>query len=348
MRVVDDAAVGPYERVVYAVDEPTGLRAIVAVHSTSLGPAIGGCRFYPYASEASAAIDAMRLAEGMTMKAAAAGLDLGGGKSVIVGDPATLKSPWLLRAFAKVVNHLGGAYYTAEDVGTTVDDMETLHGFSPYVVGLREGRLGGGGDPSPFTSRGVLAAMRGAWEEETGATLEGAHVVVIGVGKVGGGLARRLVAEGVRVSVADVDHARAAALGAEIGASVLDPEGAAFVACDVLAPCALGGLLTTTNVRKLRCRMVVGAANNQLVSDAVARDLAERGIGYVPDFVANAGGLISVAEELNGWDEQRVTERVDGIGDLVREMMREGLPGETLLDTARRRATERIALARTG
>jgi leucine dehydrogenase len=348
MRVVDDAAVGPYERVVYAVDEPTGLRAIVALHSTSLGPAVGGCRFYPYASEASAAIDAMRLAEGMTMKAAAAGLDLGGGKAVIVGDPAALKTPWLLRAFAKVVSHLGGAYYTAEDVGTTVDDMETLRGFTPYVVGLREGRLGGGGDPSPFTSRGVLAAMRGAWEEETGGSLQGAHVVVIGVGKVGGGLARRLVAEGAHVSVTDVDHGRAAALGAEIGAAVLDPEGAAFTPCDVLAPCALGGLLTTASVPKLRCRMVVGAANNQLASDSVANDLADRAIAYVPDFVANAGGLISVAEELNGWDEERVTERVDGIGDLVREMVREGLAGETLLDTARRRAADRIALARTG
>ena len=143
MRVIDDAAVGPYERVVHAVDEPTGLRAIVALHSTALGPAIGGCRFFPYASEASAAIDAMRLAEGMTLKAAAAGLDLGGGKAVIVGDPARLKTPWLLRAYARVVNLLDGAYYTAEDVGTTVEDMEILHGFTPYVVGLREGRHGG-------------------------------------------------------------------------------------------------------------------------------------------------------------------------------------------------------------
>ena len=175
----------------------------------------------------------MRLAEGMTLKAAAAGLDLGGGKAVIIGDPARLKSPWLLRAFAKAVARFDGAYYTSEDVGTTVEDMELLRSYTPYVVGLREGRLGGGGDPSPFTSGGVLAAMRGAWEEETGSpSLEGVRVVVIGVGKVGGGLARRLVAEGAQVLVTDVDHARAAALGMEIGSTVLDPEGAAFVPCE--------------------------------------------------------------------------------------------------------------------
>lgn len=349
MRVIDDAAVGPYERVVHAVDEPTGLRAIIALHSTTLGPAIGGCRFYPYASEASAAIDAMRLAEGMTLKSAAAGLDLGGGKAVIVGDPSRLKTPWLLRAFAKMVGLFGGAYYTAEDVGTTVEDMEVIRGFVPYVVGLREGRLGGAGDPSPFTSRGVLAAMRGAWEEETGSpSLEGAQVVVIGVGKVGGGLARRLAAEGARVLVADVDHARATALGAEIGAAVLDPEGAAFAPCDILAPCALGGLLTPARAARLQCRWVVGAANNQLTSDRVAGDLADRGIGYVPDFIANAGGLIAVAEELNGWDAERVTERVDAIRETVRELARDALPGETLLESARRRAAERIALARAG
>jgi glutamate dehydrogenase/leucine dehydrogenase len=349
MRVIDDASVGPYERVVHAVDDPTGLRAIIALHSTALGPAIGGCRFHPYPNDASAVIDAMRLAEGMTLKAAAAGLDLGGGKAVIVGDPGRLKSPWLLRAFAKVVALFDGAYYTSEDVGTTVDDMELLRSYTPYVVGLRGGRMGGGGDPSPFTSGGVLAAMRGAWEEETGSpSLEGVRVVVIGVGKVGGGLARRLVSQGARVLVTDVDHARAAALGAEIGATVLDPEGAAFVPCDILAPCALGGLLTPAAVARLHCRWVVGAANNQLTSDSVARDLADRGIGYVPDFVANSGGLISVSEERNGWDAGRVGERVEAIGDLVREMVRDALPGETLLDVARRRAADRISLARTG
>jgi leucine dehydrogenase len=344
MRVIDDVAVGPYERVVHAVDEPTGLRAVVALHSTALGPAIGGCRFWPYPSEASAVIDAMRLAEGMTMKAAAAGLDLGGGKAVIVGDPARIKTPWLLRAFAKVVSLFEGAYYTAEDVGTSVEDMEIVREYTPYVVGLREGRLGGGGDPSPLTSRGVLAAMRGAWEEATGSrSLEAVSVVVIGVGKVGGGLARRLAAEGARLMVSDVDRARAEALAGEIGAGVLDPEGAPFAPCDILAPCALGGLLTPASVAALNCRWVVGAANNQLASDAVAQDLADRGIGYVPDFVANAGGLISVAEELRGWDAARVGRRVDAIRETVRDLVRDALPGETLLAAARRRAMERIA-----
>lgn len=346
MRIVDDVAVGPFERIVLAVDEPTQLRAVVALHSTTLGPAIGGCRFWPYADEASAVIDAMRLAEGMTMKAAAAGLELGGGKAVIIGDPATAKTPWLLRAFAKVVNHLEGRYYTAEDVGTTVADMEVLLEYSPYVVGLRQGRLGGGGDPSPFTSRGVHAAMRGAWSAETGsASLEGVRVVVLGVGKVGSGLARRLRMDGATVLVSDVDHARAVALALDIGATVLDPEGAPFVECDILAPCALGGLLTRHTARRLACRWVVGAANNQLASDAVADDLAQLGIGYVPDFVANAGGLISVSDELAGWDAERVTERVDALEGVVRDLVEDCVPGETPLVAARRRAARTIEAA---
>jgi glutamate dehydrogenase/leucine dehydrogenase len=185
MRIIDDAAIGPYERVVHAIDEACGLNAIVAIHSTVLGPAVGGTRFLPYPSPASAAIDVLRLAEGMTLKAAAAGLDVGGGKAVIVVDPAQLRCPALWRAYAEVVDVLGGAYHAAEDVGTTVADMAALRAHTPHVLGLADPDAGHDGDPSPFTARGVLAAMRAAWVEETGTrSLEGVRVVVQGVGKV--------------------------------------------------------------------------------------------------------------------------------------------------------------------
>ena len=216
MRVIDDASVGCYERVVHAVDEASGLRAIVAVHSTALGPAVGGTRFLPYRSEASATLDALRLAEAMTLKAAAAGLALGGGKAVIVGDPARLAGPALWRAYAEVIDLLGGSYYTAEDVGTSVADMLAVRRWTPYALGAV--------DPSPTTARGVLAAVRAVWEAETGADdLDGVSVVVQGAGKVGGALARLLAEAGARVSVSDVDAARAAALAAEIGAGLVPP-----------------------------------------------------------------------------------------------------------------------------
>ena len=347
MNIIDDAAVGPYERVVHAVDEASGLRAIVAVHSTALGPAVGGTRFFPYANDASAVIDVLRLAEGMTLKAAAAGLHLGGGKAVIIGEPARLRSPALWRAYAQVIDALEGSYYTAEDVGTTVADMEALRARTPYVLGLAESREGRDGDPSPFTARGVLAAIRAAWQAETGdRALEGVRVVVQGVGKVGGGLARRLAAERARVWVSDLDSARAQALASAIGAQTLAPGDALAHPCDVLAPCALGGVLNRVSVPTLRCRWVVGAANNQLSDDAVAERLRAAGIGYVPDFIVNAGGLISVSEELCGWDLERTGAAVDRIEDVVRELIESArVEGETILAASRRRALNRLAPA---
>jgi glutamate dehydrogenase/leucine dehydrogenase len=347
MRVLEDAAVGPFERVVHAVDEDSGLRAVVAVHSTAAGPAVGGTRFHPYPSSACATIDALRLAEGMTLKAAAAGLPVGGGKAVIAGDPHHLGSPALWRAYAEVIDALGGLYYTAEDVGTTVADMAALRRHTPYVLGLPDGRDGDGwdGDPSPLTARGVAAAVRAAWEAETGMEdLEGARAVVQGLGKVGGRVAGLLAAEGARLWVCDADPARAAAVAAWTGATALAPERALDHPCDVLVPCAMGGILRPETVPALGCRWVAGAANNQLSHHAVAELLAERGIGYVPDFIANAGGLIAVAEQLNGWDAGRVRERVDGIGDVVRDLVEEArASGETTLAVALRRARARVA-----
>jgi glutamate dehydrogenase/leucine dehydrogenase len=340
VRVIDDASVGCYERVVHAVDEASGLRAVVAVHSTALGPAVGGTRFLPYRSEASATLDALRLADAMTLKAAAADLALGGGKAVIVGDPARLASPALWRAYAEVIDLLGGTYYTAEDVGTSVADMLALRRWTPYALGAV--------DPSPTTARGVLAAVRAVWEAETGGdALEGMSVIVQGAGKVGGTLARLLAEEGARVGVSDIDAARAAALAAEIGASVFSPSEALSERCDVLAPCALGGVLTPASVARLRCRWVVGSANNQLCRDEVADRLAERDIGYVPDFVANAGGLISVGEELLGGNAETVAAAADRIGDVVRELIETARrEGGTLLDAAVERARERLGASR--
>ncbi len=345
MRVLEDAAVGPFERVVHAADDESGLRAVVAVHSTAPGPAVGGTRFRPYASDACATIDALRLAEGMTLKAAAAGLPVGGGKAVIVGDPARLRSPALWRAYARVIDLLDGAYYTAEDVGTTVADMAALRRHTPYVLGLPDGPVGWDGDPSPLTARGVVAAIRAAWEEEAGGEgLEGTRVVVQGVGKVGGAVAGLLAAEGARLWVSDADPRRAAAVAAWTRAAVLAPGDALAHPCDVLAPCAMGGILRPRTVPSLRCRWIVGAANNQLSDDSVAALLAEHGIGYVPDFVANAGGLIAVAEQLNGWAAERVCERVDRIGDAVRDLIQEARAnGGTTLEAALRRANARLA-----
>jgi glutamate dehydrogenase/leucine dehydrogenase len=345
VRIVDDAAVGPYERVVHAVDEPSGLRAVVAVHSTALGPAVGGTRFHPYSDGASAVIDVLRLAEGMTLKAAAAGLSLGGGKAVIVGDPARLRSPGLWRAYARVLDHVGGDYYTAEDVGTTVADMAVLRAHTPQVLGVADEGEGWDGDPSPFTARGVAAAMRAAWEADTGApTLAGALVTVQGVGKVGGALARLLAAEGARLRLSDLDEDRAGALAVELGAEAAAPSTALTAPCDILAPCAMGGVLSPVTVAGLRCRWVIGSANNQLSEDAVAGLLAERGIGYVPDFVANAGGLICVGEQLEGWEAERVAEAVDRIGETVAELIDAAeVGGDSLLAAARRRAQARLA-----
>jgi leucine dehydrogenase len=346
MRILD-AAVGPFERVIWATDDDSGLRAIAAVHDTALGPALGGTRFYPYADEASAVIDVLRLADGMTLKSAAAGLDVGGGKAVIIGDPTRPKTDALLRAYARVLDLFQGSFFTGEDVGTTVEDMERLREYTPHVLGVSE-RLGGGGDPSPFTAQGLVAAMRAAWEAETGrASLADARIVIQGVGKVGAGVAERTAAEGARVAVCDLAPGRAAALAERLGVGLVPTDVALAMPCDIMAPCAMGGVISRHTVPALGCRWIVGAANNQLTDDGVADMLADRGIGYVPDFVANAGGVISVAQERHGWDRKRVTAAVEGVGDTVRDLIEESrVEGETTLVCARRLAAERIALAR--
>ncbi|MDZ7674628.1 MAG: Glu/Leu/Phe/Val dehydrogenase dimerization domain-containing protein [Acidimicrobiales bacterium] len=339
-----------FEQVVFGHDAETGLRSIIAVHSTALGPALGGTRFWPYASEADAVTDVCRLARGMTYKHAAAGLDQGGGKAVIWGDPAADRTDDLIRAYARFVDRLRGRYLTAEDVGTTQADMDIILEETPHVTGVSP-HLGGSGDPSPATAWGVLWAIRAAAEHRWGAPdLAGRHVCVSGVGKVGTALVEHLLDDGARVSIADV---RPAAVRAVVDAhgtsrvSVVEAEHAHRVDCDVFAPCALGAVLSEQTVAELACEIIAGSANNQLATDRDDNRIAERGILYVTDYVANAGGVINIAEEQGGYDRERAWKRIEGIGTTVREILAlADRDGVTPAEAADRYAESRIAGAR--
>src|SRR5437879_3720381 len=264
MDVFERIAGDDYEQVVYCHDRPSGLRAIIAVHSTTLGPALGGTRFYPYPSEDAGVEDVLRLARGMTYKAAAAGLDLGGGKAVIFGDPARDRTEALMRAHGRFVDALGGRYITAEDVGTTQADMDLIRRETRHVTGVSRA-LGGSGDPSAATAFGVFWAMKAVMFMSSGtSSLDGTHVVVAGVGKVGTNLVRHLVEERSRVTVADVDTAAVERVQRDFDVDVVSAHEAHRVRCDIFSPCALGGVLNRDTIPGLRCWAVVGAANNQL------------------------------------------------------------------------------------
>ena len=281
--LLDLAAAHGAEQIAFSADDVTGLRAIVAIHSTVLGPGLGGTRFYPFASERDALVDVLRLAKGMAYKHAACGNDLGGAKAVIIGDPQTTRTDELIVAYAKLVDRLGGRYLTAEDVGTTQADMDLIRSVTPYVTGVSES-LGGSGDPSPATAWGVVHAMKAVAERLWGdPTLEGRHVAIAGVGKVGGALARHLAEAGCRLTLADVRGDVAAALADELGARTADPETIHRVECDILSPCALGATINEHTVGALRCAAVCGCANNQLATAADGERLAAAGVLYAPD-----------------------------------------------------------------
>ena len=338
---------GGFEEVAFGHDPDTGLRAIVAVHSTVLGPGLGGTRFWPFPDEATALVDVCRLARGMTYKHAAAGLDQGGGKAVIIGDPLTLRSDELMLAYGRFVDGLAGRYVTAEDVGTTQADMDLIRSVTPHVTGVSES-LGGSGDPSPATALGVLWAMRAVAERLWGGpSLEGRHVCISGVGKVGAALAGHLRDEGARLSVADVRGDAAAAVAATTGAAVVAPALAHAVACDIYAPCALGGALSATTIPELRCAAVVGSANNQLATEQDAQRIATQGVLYAPDYVVNAGGVINIAEEQHGYDRDRAELRIRAIHDTVLAVLDLAeAEGCTTADAADRLAERRIDEAR--
>jgi leucine dehydrogenase len=335
---------GGFEQVACCHDPHTGLRAIVAIHSTTLGPALGGTRFYPYASERDAVVDVCRLARAMSYKHAVCGNDLGGGKAVIWGDPSTQRSEALLRAYARFIDGLAGRYITAEDVGTTQDDMDLIHRETPHVTGVSTS-LGGSGDPSPATATGVLWAMKAIAERLWGtSSLAGRHVCISGVGKVGSTLAGLLDAEDAKLTVADIDDRAVAAAVENHGARSTAPEAAHMTECDLFAPCALGGLLNSRTIGELRCAAIVGSANNQLATDGDAALLARRGIAYVPDFVANAGGVINIAEEARGYDQERASRRIRSIYDTVHAIFtRAETHGITTTEAATGLAEDRIA-----
>lgn len=343
--VLEAMTSGGHELVVHGVDEPTGLRCIIAIHSTVLGPALGGTRFFPYPDEQAALGDVLRLSAGMTLKSAAAGLDLGGGKAVIIGDPDERADHELFEAYGRVVNTLGGRYITAEDVGTTVADMTVVRRTTEHVKGLPT-EMGGSGDPSPMTARGVLASMRTvAAHQWSDPSLEGLTVAVQGVGKVGAALVSQVASEGAEVLIADVDRDAVEAVSDQTGARAVAPDEILSVRCDILAPCAMGAVLNERSIPDLRCSAVVGSANNQLATRADADRLAARGVLYAPDFVVNAGGIVNIAVEvdLGRYSSEVAEERVDRIGDRLSEILdRARTNGITPLDAAERLAAERL------
>lgn len=309
-----------HEQIVFNYDKVSGLKCIIAIHDTTLGPALGGLRMWPYKSEEEALFDVLRLSRGMTYKNAAMGLNLGGGKAVIIGDPRKDKSEELFRAFGRFVESLGGRYITAEDVGTSTDDMEIISRETSYVAG----RASTSGNPSPMTAFGVFKAMMASAKEVFGTdSLEGLTVAVQGVGSVGFNLVQRLIEAGARVYVSDIfpDKVEKAV---EIGAIAVPPEKIFEQECDIFAPCALGGIINDDTVPRLKAKVVCGSANNQLLEPRHGKALSKRGILYAPDFIANGGGVINVAEELSrdGYNQERALAKVSAIYDILLKVFR--------------------------
>jgi leucine dehydrogenase len=302
-----------HERVLFCSNPDVGLEAIIAVHSTVLGPGLGGLRMWPYSSTEEAFVDVLRLSRGMTYKAAAAGLHLGGGKAVIIGDSKKDKSEALFRAFGRYVESLGGLYITAEDVGTDMEDMEVIHHETRWVTGVSPA-LGGGGDPSPVTAFGVLQGMKAAAQHKWGDdSLKGKSVAIQGLGSVGSYLAQYLKDEGAKTFGADIDSEVTAQAESELGVEIVPTGEILEVECDVLAPCALGAILNDNSIPRLRCQIVAGGANNQLAGERHGQELHDRGILYAPDFVGNAGGLINVYNELVGYNREVALRMARGI-----------------------------------
>nr|WP_046230116.1 Glu/Leu/Phe/Val dehydrogenase [Paenibacillus algorifonticola] len=301
------------EQLVFCYDQKSGLKAIIAIHDTTLGPALGGTRMYPYATEEAAVHDVIRLARSMTYKSAAAGLNLGGGKAVIIGNPVTDKSKELFHAFGRFIETLNGRYITAEDVGTTVADMDFIRQKTKFVTGVSP-EFGSGGNPSPFTALGVFHGIRAAALEAFGsAELKGKTIAVQGVGSVAYHLCRYLHEAGAKLIVSDVVQANAERAVLEFGAKAVGVDDIYGVECDIFAPCAMGGIINDDTLPLLKAKVVAGAANNQLREEKHGDQLAARGILYAPDYVVNSGGLINVADEWFGYNRERVLSKVEGI-----------------------------------
>lgn len=336
-----------YEQVLFCQDRRSGLKAIIAIHDTTLGPALGGTRMWNYASEDEALEDVLRLAKGMTYKHAVSGLDLGGGKAVIIGDPRRDKSEAMFRAFGRYIQGLGGRYITAEDVGTTVEDMDTIRLETSYVTGVSP-TFGSSGNPSPATAFGVYHGMKAAAHEVFGSDrLEGKVVAVQGVGNVAYHLCRYLHEEGARLVVCDIYEHQVRRAVEEFGAKAVDPADIYDAECDIYAPCALGATISDETIPRLKAKIVAGSANNQLQEERHGRMLYDLGIAYAPDYVLNAGGVINIADELNGYNRERAFRKIEEIRFSIARIFsiskELGIPTD---QAAARLAEERIAAIR--
>jgi leucine dehydrogenase len=325
MKIFDTMNEYGYEQLVYFHDKPTGLKAVTCIHNTVLGPSLGGTRLWNYENEEDAVTDVLRLARGMTYKSACAGLNLGGGKSVIICDPKELKKDIVrreafFRAFGRFVEGLGGRYITAEDVNTTTEDMAYINMETDYVCGLENKS----GNPSPFTALGVYKAMLAAAEAAFGdGGLKGKKVALQGVGEVGKNLCKLLKADGAELYITDIDAEKVSRIAKELGATAVDKDKIFDVDCDIFAPCALGGVLNDDSLSRLKCKVIAGAANNVLLDPVKhGKAIHDKGVIYAPDYVANAGGIINVYEELHGYNEDNVRRSIEHIRDLTAEIIR--------------------------
>ncbi|MBB6444859.1 branched-chain amino acid dehydrogenase [Bacillus benzoevorans] len=332
-----------YEQLLFCHDSSSGLRAIIAIHDTTLGPALGGTRMWTYHSEEAAIEDALRLARGMTYKNAASGLNLGGGKTVIIGDPEKDKSEAMFRAFGRFIQGLNGRYITAEDVGTTVADMDIIHEETNYVTGISP-ESGSSGNPSPVTAYGVYRGMKAAAKEAFGSdSLNGLSVAVQGVGNVAYVLCRYLHEEGAKLIVTDIRKSAVERAVAEFGAIPVEPDDIYEADCHIFAPCALGSVINDQTIPKLKAKVIAGSANNQLKEPRHGDILHEMGIIYAPDYVINAGGVINVADELHGYNRERAMRKVEMIYQQIAKVLeiskRDEIPAHQAAD---RMAEERI------
>jgi leucine dehydrogenase len=332
-----------HEQVSFFVDKESGLKAIVGIHSTTLGPSLGGCRMWNYSSESEALRDVLRLSRGMTYKAAVAGLKLGGGKAVIIGDARQHKSEALLKAFGRSVEMLAGRYYTAEDVGMSVKDIDVIRTQTRFAVG--GSNEGGSGDPSIMTAYGVFQGMKAAVKHAgLGEDLEGLTVAVQGLGNVGHHLCSHLSAAGAKLIVADIHKPNVDAIVEQFGAKAVSPEEIISVEADVFAPCALGAVLNERTIPTIKAKVVAGAANNQLETENDGFELQSRGIVYAPDYAINGGGLINVAAELEGYNKELVLSKVSNIQQTIASILdlakKEDVPPHVAAD---RMAEQRLA-----
>lgn len=343
MGIFENMAAHDYEQLVFCQDEQSGLKAVIAIHDTTLGPALGGTRMWTYESEEDAISDALRLARGMTYKNAAAGLNLGGGKAVIIGDPRKDKNEEMFRALGRFIQGLNGRYITAEDVGTTVQDMDTIYEETNFVTGI-SAVAGSSGNPSPVTAYGCYVGMKAAAKAAFGSdSLEGKTVAVQGVGNVAFALCGYLHEEGAKLIVTDINQEAVERAVTTYGAMAVSTEDIWDADADIFAPCALGAVINDGTIPRLKAKVIAGSANNQLKDPRHGEMLHEKGIIYAPDYVINSGGVINVADELNGYNEERALKKVAKIYQNVEKVLeisiRDGIPSYLAAD---RMAEERI------